>query len=383
MAEDGGQPGTVVELSPHDALGWIELDSGGRVRFGGTALRGRVVEVGARVAVVGTTTGYGGVVKAVEVVPLDRAPDEREVAEERPEMAWPDFVARYPRLGDPEAVAAPCLVRVPRLELSPHPLFAPWAAEIAETMPTRVGLRVPEWNALDPIDPGRSDSFAHGSAAFLDRAWPACGHCSRGLEMCIQLAPEVVAPFVPGRGALVAMFCFHCGVSRRDDPAVGFVGFVDPTTRVTHPDADWKTASSGWQPRSQRVTPLAPARVPPSSSWYSFRAERDPTLAAGPLLHDTVRFVGPFPPGLDPEEMLDDPGAELDDWLARHAKGAGWGGAALGGVPEWDQADETPKCHGEMRQLLEHEGGQFLDGALHVFLCRDPACAALRFVAEF
>jgi hypothetical protein len=35
-----GQNGTIVELDPIDALGWIELDEGGRVRFGGTALEG-------------------------------------------------------------------------------------------------------------------------------------------------------------------------------------------------------------------------------------------------------------------------------------------------------------------------------------------------------
>ncbi len=37
---EGGRPGTIVELNPVDALGWIELDEGGRIRFGGTACKG-------------------------------------------------------------------------------------------------------------------------------------------------------------------------------------------------------------------------------------------------------------------------------------------------------------------------------------------------------
>jgi hypothetical protein len=51
-------------------------------------------------------------------------------------------------------------------------------------------------------------------------------------------------------------------------------------------------------------------------------------------------------------------------------------------VASWDQAEETPSCaHGEMRHLLDYNGGQFLDGALHVFVCREQACE-VAFVAE-
>ncbi len=67
-----GQIGTIVELDRQDALGWIELDEGGRVRFGGTALKGFSDDpgVGTRVEVFGTAPGYKGVPKAILVKPM-------------------------------------------------------------------------------------------------------------------------------------------------------------------------------------------------------------------------------------------------------------------------------------------------------------------------
>ncbi|WP_438038864.1 toll/interleukin-1 receptor domain-containing protein [Sorangium sp. So ce128] len=63
-----------MEFNVTDALGWIELDEGGRVRFGGTSLPREWgfawVSVGTRVEVRGTKPGYRGVPKAVAVVPL-------------------------------------------------------------------------------------------------------------------------------------------------------------------------------------------------------------------------------------------------------------------------------------------------------------------------
>jgi hypothetical protein len=66
-----GQSGTIVEFDPVDALGWIELDEGGRIRFGGSSLKGfsTAASVGIRVKVLGTKPGLRGVLKAVEVVP--------------------------------------------------------------------------------------------------------------------------------------------------------------------------------------------------------------------------------------------------------------------------------------------------------------------------
>ena len=61
---------------------------------------------------------------------------------------------------------------------------------------------------------------------------------------------------------------------------------------------------------------------------------------------------------------------------------------ALGGYTKWDQADETPNCKAcgtLMEHLLDWNGEQFLDEALHLFVCdRTAACGgALEFVAEF
>lgn len=66
------QTGTIVEFNRTDSLGWIELDEGGRVRFGGTSLQGvALAVVGMRVMVQGTKPGHNGVLKAVRVVPID------------------------------------------------------------------------------------------------------------------------------------------------------------------------------------------------------------------------------------------------------------------------------------------------------------------------
>jgi hypothetical protein len=118
----------------------------------------------------------------------------------------------------------------------------------------------------------------------------------------------------------------------------------------------------------------------PSSSWHRCRSEEAPETASAALLgFDDPPVTGPFPPGVDPDG-LDDLGADYDDWIADLPGG---GMAYLGGVAEWDQADETPACdHGAMLHLLDYNGGQFLDGALHVFTCREGACP-IAFVAEF
>jgi len=75
------QIGTIVEFNRNDSLGWIELDEGGRVRFGGTSLRGIALAViGTRVVVQGTKPGSNGVLKAVLVVPLDNPEDADDKA---------------------------------------------------------------------------------------------------------------------------------------------------------------------------------------------------------------------------------------------------------------------------------------------------------------
>ncbi|MCE9577973.1 MAG: hypothetical protein K8W52_32880, partial [Deltaproteobacteria bacterium] len=64
------RPGTVTEVSPADATGWIELDDGERVLFGASGCRLDDFRVGARVAVCGTKPSFRGVIKAVKVEPL-------------------------------------------------------------------------------------------------------------------------------------------------------------------------------------------------------------------------------------------------------------------------------------------------------------------------
>lgn len=66
--------GTIVEIEPMDGLGWIELESGERVRFGGTACKGFVPSIGLRVAVQETAQGYGGATKAVLLRSLEAKP---------------------------------------------------------------------------------------------------------------------------------------------------------------------------------------------------------------------------------------------------------------------------------------------------------------------
>jgi hypothetical protein len=382
--------GTIVELDPHDALGWIELDGGGRVRFGGSALKGftSTKMVGARVEVLGTTVGYQGVLKAVQVVPLEQAPAApAPIAAERQRTPWDAFVRDHPRWSDEIEACVPFARRVPPLALPRHPLFGAWHTQICESAPVRVDLQVPTHRDPDPLDPSLADSFAHGRVAFLDEPqWPSCGLCARPLEMCVQLSRAVMEPWILGGRGLVALFCFHCGPGQPEDPRVGYVRLVSGHAPVGGPAAsEWQSASSGWLPRSQRITALPPQRLPPGASWYGHRAPRAPACAASALFgSDDLGLEGPFPPDASPE-MLDDLRAELNDWLRRSLPRREWGGACLGGVPSWEQRDRTPTCgdHGEMQLLLDYEGGQFFEGALHVFSCRDRACEVLRFVAEF
>ncbi|MEO7331148.1 MAG: hypothetical protein ABI193_21415 [Minicystis sp.] len=380
-----GDKGTIVALDPIDALGWIELDDGGRVRFGGTSLKGFGVNpgVGTRVVVWGTAPGYKGVIKATEVGPLDPPPPPAApVHPALPEVSWAEFVRTHPRFSDVDEVCVPCAVPAPSRALTEHLLFAPWQREIAETAPTWLPLRVPHYLHQEPIEPSPADCFTHGRTAFLDEPrWPSCGICARPMEMCVQLSPAVMAEWAPGGRGLAALFCFHCGVSACDDPRVGHVRLVDPRHRVMGPP-EHVTASSGWMKATQRVTPGVKTSLPPRAAYCRLRGEWEGTTASGALFTDTLKIVGPFPKGFDPA-WLDDPGATYDDWLDEQPGSEPWKGAGLGGVAGWDQADATPSCaHGEMRHLLDYDGGQFLDGALHVFACREWSCD-IAFVAEF
>lgn len=384
-----GQKGTIVEFNPIDDLGWIELDEGGRVRFGGAALKSFTMNpsVGTRVEVHGTAPGYKGVPKAVMVTLVVVAPavTEEPKAEpiRAPQTPWPTFVREHPRWSDVAETCVPCARKGPRPEFPEHPLFAPWHRELCETAPTCVDLKVPHYLKPESFDPGPGDCFAHGSVAWLDEPrWPSCGLCARPLEMCVQISPAVLADFLPGGRGLAALFCFHCGIENHSDQRIGYVRLVEPKHRVTGPEA-WESESSGWLRESQRVTPASPATELPPENWYRCRLEITPDTASSALFgFDTLNVDGPFPEGFDPDQSkpVDE---EYYDWVAQWRGGESWGGARLGGVANWELADETPSCaHGEMLHLLDYEGGQFLEGALHVFSCREQFCE-LAFVATF
>ncbi|MGE6761617.1 hypothetical protein ACQKGO_26635 [Corallococcus interemptor] len=384
-----GQKGTIVELNPNDALGWIELDEGGRVRFGGTALKSFAVSpgVGTRVEVHGTAPGYNGVPKAVMVTPLVVASAATEAPKAEPSRAprtpWPAFVREHPRWSDVAGTCVPCARKAPRPELPEHPLFEPWRRELCETAPTCVDLEVPHYLKPESFDPGPGDCFAHGSVAWLDEPrWPGCGLCSRPLEMCVQISPAVLADFLPGGRGLAALFCSHCGIENHSDQRIGYVRLVEPRHRVSSPKV-WAPESMDWRRESQRVTPGAPATELPPASWYRCRQQITPDTASSALfVLDALDFDGPFPKGFEPDPS-NGADEEYDDWVAQQRNGASWGGARLGGVANWEIADETPGCaHGEMLHLLDYEGGQFLEGALHVFSCREHVCE-LAFVATF
>ena len=74
--------GKITEIEPEDQLGWIEMENGDRVRFGGTACKGFVPEVGMLVKVLGTRPGYRGTVKAtgLEMVKAASGAGPRAVA---------------------------------------------------------------------------------------------------------------------------------------------------------------------------------------------------------------------------------------------------------------------------------------------------------------
>ncbi len=389
-----GQLGTIVDLNIHDAMGWIELDGGGRVRFGGTSLAGFATNPGpgTRVLVQGTTSGYQDVIKAVRVVPAEPPAAAAMVAATAiasSEVAWPDFVRAHPRWCDAVEASLPFPQDIAPLALTAHPLWSPWIDELARS-PVCVGLRIPDYQHRDPIEPTPADSFAHGRVAFLDEpTWPCCRRCAAPLELCIQLGPPLLAAWGLGERGIVALVCFECVYAHGTDQRIGHVAFTTGRVRVEHPVPADPGAS---MVQSQRVTAAPPARLPAFSSWLRYRATVRPDTAAARLLGaQAVTIRGPFPPDLDPDDLdgLDGDMVDemFDEWIGGCLPRGTWGGGRMGGVPSWDQRDRTPHCttdpqHGEARQLFEYDGGQFLDGALHVFMCREPGCEQLAFVAE-
>jgi len=351
VAAMAGLLGTIIGLD-RDGIGSIHLDDGRDIRFGMSSCVGiPVPAAGIRVCVLDVVPGFRGALKASKVLPAV------EIA--KPETpTWEAFSAAHPRWSDVVDVCLRPALSAPRLEAPPK-LLAPWRDEIIATAPIIVGLSI-----TDQIEPSASDSFSHGSMAFLDRpTWPACGLCAKPLEMCFQLAPELLVPWIADGSGLVAMFCFHC--LAKPDRAKAYVRLLEPRHRVVSSDTT-TTASSQVRRPSQRIRPQAPVRRVPSSMWYRYRSSIVVDTAASALF------------GFSAVEGFEDEIKELEDWLTEQP------GASdrLGGAPAWDQDDATPSCaHDEMKQLVQYNGGQFLDGGLHVFYCQD--CNDLDYVAEF
>lgn len=303
------------------------------------------------------------------------------------EIAWPEFVRAHPRWSDAEEVSLPFAEHVAPLALTDHPLWSPWRDELARS-PVTLGLAVPGLRAPHPIDPSVDDSFAHGQIAFLDEpTWPNCGACAAPMVFCVQLAPPLLACWGLGDRGLVALLCFTCAYAHGADPRIGHVAFTTGRMRVEPPVP---SLAAEHMPQSQRITAMPPRRSPVMSSWHRYRSAVRPDTAASRLFGTmAIKLAGPFPAELDPNDldgitgnMIDE---VFDEWIDVIAMDMG---AWMGGVPHWDQRDRTPHCaitpaHGEMRQLLNYGGGQFLDGGLHIFSCRHPGCAHLAFVAEF
>ena len=66
--------GTITEIEPEDGLGWIEMENGDRIRFGGTSCKAFVPAIGMKVRVISTRPGYGGTIKATELAHVADAP---------------------------------------------------------------------------------------------------------------------------------------------------------------------------------------------------------------------------------------------------------------------------------------------------------------------
>lgn len=196
------------------------------------------------------------------------------------------------------------------------------------------------------------------------------------------------------------MYCFACGVLHRSDPRVACVRWVRPEERVELNEAEPVKApvTNSSRPRlqAQEVRALVPARVLVDTMWARYRSVVTPNAASSTLFGYVDELtIDALPAGWDTgvahaedyEVPFDgeDVRSLYENWSGQARGVSGFHGAALGGLPNWDQHDATPNCelHGAMRQLLEHAGDQFLDGALHFFVCAENGCDKTAWVAEF
>lgn len=309
------------------------------------------------------------------------------------------FAARWPAwVGDAAVLRALAraplgLPSPPPIPQAPEPLFAPWHEAMVATAAPRQRLRL----GRGPVAASPERSFGHGRAAFLAApGWPGCGGCGELLELCCYLAPGDVKPWLRREGALVLMYCFKCHPSSsREGRERAFVRIVEPGCLVTRPAGPSSSSVRTSTTETRGVEVCPPSWHMPEAMQLRFRIDREALGGAADALlgreEIAVEVSGEEEGGdLDDDDQDDTVSTygEYEAWSDEVNRAGGRGIGALGGYARWDQGDETPdcaRCGAPMQHLADWNGEQFLDGALHVFLCdRTLLCGEeLAFVAEF
>jgi len=163
---------------------------------------------------------------------------------------------------------------------------------------------------------------------------------------------------------------------------------VEPRTLVTRPAGPTASSSHTSTTKTRGVKIGAPSWQIPDAMWFRYRLDNEDLGGAAAVLLGREEITAEIEGQAGEEDDEFDPFEVYDEWAAKVSAGGRRADGALGGYPSWDQADATPECPScgaQMEHLLDWNGEQFLDGALHVFLCaRTPACGEeLGFVAEF
>lgn len=297
-------------------------------------------------------------------------PDSTLQVGERAPTTLAAFVKRNPKwLNQHEYVTSGLRPRPGEApELPEHPLFATWHDQVLATASLKANLIF-----TSDDDPQESlISVAGGEIAFLDEPqWPACETCHALLELSFQLTAHDLSLWWKGTKSLVAMFCGRC--PRPKTFGTGLPGtylkLVEPIHRLEREQSELGSDMD-----------LLRVGVPhwsfPDSSWFN--------LYDGPKLSGAaLKLLGGELDGRSIEE-------EYNAWVAPQDGGktlfipprqVEWEAEArwrtfLGGWPDWDQVSGVIKCdcNTAMVHLLDFNGSQFLDGALHVFLCDHEAC---------
>jgi hypothetical protein len=229
--------GTITSFDAADALGWIDLDDGRRIRFGMSACKGFVPSVGARVRVGDDLQALpGNELKARSVELMLSTCDvedhvwpevRREFSVERRWVRGEHREVRVKRtLFDRDALHARSPVwaeAAPLTELAtaparpdawrdveppaPHPFFAPWHDAI---LATAVGAL--ELAPADDLPEGASR--IGGDAARLVRPWPTCANGHGAMTLLLVVEGRDVEPLF---GAPMRLTIHACPACLRDE----------------------------------------------------------------------------------------------------------------------------------------------------------------------